>query len=183
MMWTTLLLALTLASPLPAADPTPNGKSFAEKEVSDAEIARTYERARRAQAHCDVQNAAAEWRKILRYHQSGLKRVKRMCARGVCCSVDTLRNAEGAVAVAQARLAEVEGRKSDLQAELPRVIEFYEARMREIQNLLLHRAISDKDAQQSLKELREELRWARKRLTSLRGDSSTQDSPGHGSRP
>jgi hypothetical protein len=91
-------------------------------------------------------------------------------ARGRICSDEPLQEAQGAVAVARARLAQMQGRRDDLQAELPKVIAYHEWRVRRYQSLLLHKAITQMEAQAALQESGEELRWARERLVCLRGD-------------
>jgi hypothetical protein len=127
--------------------------------------------------------ADAEWRKALSLYESHLKGVQDLYTQGRICFAEPLQEAQGAVAVARARLAEVENRRDDLRAELPKVIAYYELRVGTYQTLRRHKAIAEKEAEQALKEFEEELRWARERLAALRGDPASQDKTGKGGKP
>jgi hypothetical protein len=154
-----------------------------KQQLAAAQATLASARARVARAEGKVELAVAEGRKVLRYHEGRLKVVRELSARGRICSAEPLQRAEGAVAVARAWLAEVEGRRDDLRAELPRVIVYYERRLRTYQTLLGHKAIPEKTAQEGLKEFREKLRRAREQLTALQMSSARGDRTGTGGRP
>ena len=165
-------IALAVLSPAPgAAQPAPPGEER-EQERRDAEADRAAARARQAWAEGKAELAAAEWRTVLRHREARLKAVRDLLARGRLCTDEALREAEGSAAVARAWLAEAEGRRADLRAELPKVIAYHEWRMRRYRTLLRLNAISKEDAETALKDLEPELRWARGRLAGL-GDSPT----------
>jgi hypothetical protein len=154
-----------------------------EQELSAAQVALAYARARLARAEGKLKLAAAEWRKVLRHREGHLKAVEQRYARGVICSPEPLQEARGAVAVARARLAEADGKRGDLRAELPKVIAYHEWRIQRFQALLRKRVIAEKEAQAALKASETELRWARGCLASMRGDSAKLPKTGKGCKP
>jgi hypothetical protein len=155
-----------------------------EQEASEAAAALALARARLAIAEGKAQLAAREWRKVLVHSESRLKVVKDLYAQGRICFAESLPEAQGAVAVARARLADAEGRRGELLAGLPKVIAYHEWRIEKYQTLLRHRAIAEKDAQEAVSESAVELRWARERLAALRGKApGTQGKTGGGDRP
>jgi chromosome segregation ATPase len=147
-----------------------------EREFSHAEVALASARARLARAEGKNELAATEWRKVLAYHQSRLKAVEGLRP----CSPEPLQEARGAVTVARVWLADMEDRRDDLRAELPKVIEYYEYRIRKYQTLRRHKAIMDQEAEEALKESGEELKWARDRLAALRDDPAGTEKTGKG---
>ena len=154
-----------------------------EKELRAAQVALAVARARLARAEGKLKVAAAQWRKVLRHYQGRLKVVRDMVAQGRVCSDEPLRQGEGSVAVARAWLAEAEGRRDDLRAELPKVIAYHQWRIRRYQSLLRNKAISETEAQAALREARAELREARERLAGLRGGRARKDKTGKGDKP
>jgi hypothetical protein len=84
------------------------------------------------------------------------------------CDPGAVLDAEGAFAVARARLAEAEGDVKRLAAELPQVIAHYERRLDVIERLLRVRAIDPREARLEQQEYRAELRRTRQRLESAR---------------
>jgi hypothetical protein len=187
----TLGAALTCLSPTasPGQQPQPSRAELKrlveqrEQELGAAQAALASARARLARAEGKAEVAAVEGRKVLRHHEGRLKVVRGLLARGRLCSDEPLREAEGEVAVARAWLAETEGRQDDLSAALPGVIAYHEWRIRRYRSLRLHRAIHEEEAQAALKESEAELRGARGRLASLRGDSSRQGKTAEGGKP
>ncbi len=154
-----------------------------ERELSAAEAARAEARARLATAKGKSELAAAQWRKVVAHRESRLKAVKAMYVKGRICSPEPFQEALGAVAVARVRLADVEGKRDDLLAELPKVIAYYELRVRTYESLSERRAILEKEAQVALQEYHGELRWARERLAATRGDSPGSDESDNGDMP
>jgi hypothetical protein len=140
-----------------------------EEELRTARVALAVARVRLAMTEGKAQSAAAECRTLLRSYEGRLKAVQELIAQGRLCSDEPLRQAQGSVAVARAWLAEAEGRPNDLLAELPKVLAYEEWRIQRYQSLREHKAISEHDARAVLKEAEADLRWARERLTALRG--------------
>jgi hypothetical protein len=182
----TAALALLFPTALPAQLTQPPVEELKrlveqrEQEFSAAQAALAAARARLARAEGKSELAAAEWRKVLSHHESRLKAVQAQYAQGRVCSAEPLEEARGAVAVARAWLADVEGGRDDLRAELPKVIAYYELRIRTYQSLRRHKAIPEQEAQEALKEFGDELRWAKERLAALRGEPAGQDKTGQG---
>jgi hypothetical protein len=144
-----------------------------EQEFCAAQVALASARARLARAEGKSELAATEWRKVLAHYESRLKTVeedKRIC------SPEPLEEARGAVAVARVWLADVEGRRDDLRADLPKVIAYYEFRIRKCESLRKFKAISEQEADEALKESGEQLKWARERLAALR-ETGKSDKP------
>jgi hypothetical protein len=154
-----------------------------EQELRAAQVALTVARARLARTEGKAEVAAAECRTLLRHYEGRLKVVQDLFAQGRICSDEPLQQAQGSVAVARAWLAEAEGRRDDLSAELPKVIAYHEWRIQRYQSLRQHKAISEEEAQAALKESETDLRWARERLAGLRGDPARQDKTGKGDKP
>jgi hypothetical protein len=188
-----LVLGAALALPVSGAPPAPGTQPSVEElkrlveqreqELGAAQVALALARARLAGAEGKAEVAAAEWRKVLRHAEGRLKAVQDLIAQGRICSDESLRHAQGETAVARAGLAEAEGRRDDLRAEMPKVIAYHEWRIQRYQSLLQHKAIAEGDAQEALKEFGEELRRARDRLAGLRGDPAGPDKTGNGSKP
>jgi hypothetical protein len=154
-----------------------------EQELDAAQVALTVARARLARAEGKAKLAAAECRTLLRHYEGRLKVVQDVMAQGRICSDEPLQEAQGSVAVARAWLAEAEGRRDDLLAELPKVIAYYEWRIQRYQSLRQHKLIPEEEAQAAMKESETDLRWARERLAGLRGDPARQDKTGKGDKP
>jgi hypothetical protein len=114
-------------------------------------------------------------KRLLEQREQELRAVQ--AALGRICSDEPLREAQGAVAVARVRLAQMQGRRDDLGVALPKVIAYHEWRVRRYQSLLLHKAITETEAQAALKESEMELRWARERLACLRGEQVVPPAP------
>src|SRR5262249_45934223 len=123
-----------------------------EEELRAAQLTLAVARARLAWAEGKAELAAAEWRTVLRHHADRLKVVRDLIAHGRICSEEPLQEAQGAVAVARAGLAEAEGRPDDLRAELPKVIAYYQRRIQRYQSLRQHKAIPEEEAQAALRE-------------------------------
>jgi thioredoxin-related protein len=154
-----------------------------EQELSAAQAALASARARLARTEGKRELAAAEWRKVLAHDEGRLQAVQDLYTRGRICSAEPLQEAQGAVAVDRVWLADLEGKRDDLLAALPKVIAYYEFRVRWYESLRRHAAIPEGEAQQALKESGEELRRARDRLAALRGAPARQDRPGEGVKP
>ena len=146
-----------------------------EQEFRAAQFELGHARARLARAEGKSALAAAEWRKALSLFESHLNSVQDLYTQGRICSAEPFEEAQGAVTVARVRLADVENRRDDLRAELPKLIKYYELQVRRYKYLSEHGVILDKDAQEALKEFEAELRWARERLAALTGDPASQD--------
>jgi hypothetical protein len=160
---------------LPPVDELKRMVEQREKEFGAAEVALASARAQLAKAEGKKELAAAEWRKVLSCHEKLLKAMEERYARGRECYVEPLAEAQGAVAIDRVWLAELEDRRDDLRTELPKVIAYYEFRIQLYERLIKHRVISQKEADEGIKESRQELRWAQDRLTSLRKPSPDQD--------
>lgn len=78
----------------------------------------------RAEGKTDV--AVAEWRKVLADREAKLREVLELAKRGKLCYPGPLDEAHGELAIARVWLADVEGRKETLAAELPRAIAWLE---------------------------------------------------------
>jgi hypothetical protein len=192
-MFVSFVLAAALALLFPAASlaqpAQPNVEELKrlveqrEQELREAQIALAVARGRLALAEGKAELAAAEWRKVLRHHESHLKVVEDLVARGRLCSVEPLKEAQGSVAVARAWLAEAEGRRDDLRAELPKVIAYHEWRMERYRCLRRLGVISEEVADEALKESKTELREARERLARLPGDPTKQEQTGKKEKP
>jgi thioredoxin-related protein len=154
-----------------------------EQEAGAAQAALAAARARLARAEGKRELAAAEWRKVLAHDEGRLQAVRELCARGRICSAEPLEEALGAVAVDRVWLADLEGSRDDLLAELPKAIAYYEFRVRWYESLRRHVAIPEGEAQQALKESGEELRKAQERLAALRGTPASRVKPGKGGKP
>jgi hypothetical protein len=139
-----------------------------ERELGEVQLAVTSARARLAKAEGKLELAASEWRRVLSHHENELKKVQGLLAEGRICFDGPIREAEGMVAIARVWLAEVENRSDISLVELPKVVDYYEYRIRMFEALRSHNAVTEKEATASLKELREELVLARERLSSLR---------------
>jgi hypothetical protein len=169
-----LALRFPAASPAQGAQPTVQELRRVverrEQEFHDAEVALALARARLARAEGKAELAAAECRTLLRHYEARLKAVQDLLARGRLCFEEPLREAQGSVAIARAWLAEAEGRRDDLLAELPKVIACHEWRIQNYQSLARHKAIPEEVTREAVKESETELRWARERLVGLRGE-------------
>jgi hypothetical protein len=182
-------LALLLPAALPAQRPQPSVEELKrqvaqrEEELRAAQAALAAARARLAEAEGKAEVAAAEWRTVLAHAEGRLKAVREQYAQGRICTAEPYQEAQGAVAIARVRLAEAEGKRDTLLAELPKVIAYYEQRVRYDEALSRHKAISEQEAQQSLKESGEELRRARERLAALRGTPASPDKAGKEGKP
>src|SRR4051794_23822613 len=113
-----------------------------------------------------AQSSVEELKRLVEQREQQLRAVQVNLGR--ICSDEPLREAQGAVAVARAWLAEAEGRRDDLLAALPKVIAYHEWRIQRYQSLLRGRAIPEEEARATLKESEAELRRARGRLAGLR---------------
>jgi hypothetical protein len=154
-----------------------------EEELKDAQAALASARARLAKAEGKKELAAAEGRKVLTHHENRLKAAEKMFATGRFCTDEFLQEAMGAVAIARVWLAEVEGRRDELLTELPKVIAYYEYRVRLYKSLLKFQVIAEKEAQEALKQFGEELRLARERLAALQKAPASQGKTGKDSKP
>jgi hypothetical protein len=150
-----------------------------EEEFSAAQVALASARARLARAEGKSDLAAAEWRKVIAHLESRVKEVEHMNF----CSPEPEQQARGKLAVARAWLADMEDRRDDLRAELPKAIAYYERRIRKYQALLEAKAVEEQEAKEGLKELAEELQYARGRLAALRKAPASQDKDGKGDKP
>jgi hypothetical protein len=174
----------SLAQPArPNVEELKRGVEQREQELRDAQIALAVARGRLALAEGKAELAAAEWRKVLRHHEGHLKVVQDLLARGRLCSVEPLKEAQGSVAVARAWLAEAEGRRDDLRAELPKVIAYHEWRMERHQCLRRPGVISEEVADEAIKVSETELGEARERLARLPGDPTKEEQTGKKEKP
>jgi chromosome segregation ATPase len=154
-----------------------------EQELGAAQIALTAARYRLALAEGKAELAAAECRTLLQRYEARLKAVQDLATEGRLCNGAPLRDAQGSVAVVKAWLAEAEGKRDDLVAELPKVIAYYEWQIKTCQSMREQRVISEEEAQEVVKESATELRRARERLANLRGDPAKQDKARNGGNP
>jgi hypothetical protein len=197
MTWTATLASFALgaafAAPIPAAaQANRKGPSVAElrqlveqreQEAAAAEVALALARSRLAHAEGKAELAATEGRKVVRYYEGKLKVVREFYASGRACVIEPLQEAEGEAAIARAWLAEVENRRDDLRAELPKVITHCDQRIRWHQSMLQHSVIDEAEAKAAIKGLAEERGRARERLTALGNNAIGPDKPGKGSKP
>jgi thioredoxin-related protein len=95
-----------------------------EQDAGAAQAALAAARARLARAEGKRELAAAEWRKVLAHDEGRLKAVQDQYARGRICSAEPIQEAQGAVAVDRVWLADLEGRRDDLLAELPKAVAY-----------------------------------------------------------
>src|SRR5437763_15482816 len=95
-----------------------------------------------------AQPSVEELKRLVEQREQELRAVQ--AALGRICSDEPLREAQGAVAVARVRLAQMQGRRDDLLAALPKVIAYHAWRIQRCQYLLLHRAITETEARAAL---------------------------------
>jgi hypothetical protein len=139
-----------------------------EQELRDAQVAVASARARLAKAEGKLELAASEWRQVLSYREAQFKSFQEMLTRGrICPGPEDYRDMESRVSEARAWLAEVENRPDVSLVELPKVVAYHERRIRRVETLRSRYAISEKEARDTLKELGEELRLTKERLTAL----------------
>jgi hypothetical protein len=189
----TIGLGLALVIPLPAASPRDCPGPPIEKlrrlveqrnqESAAAEVAIASARAHLAKAEGKTDMAAAEGRKVVRYYEDQLAAVRKEIAKGRVCFREPLDEAEGAVAIAGAWLADIENRRDDLLVELPKVIAYHEGRIRRYDALLAAKAIDEAEAKAALEEIRAELRRAKDRLAAVRGLAAGSPKLGHNGKP
>jgi hypothetical protein len=154
-----------------------------ERELQVAQIALAVARTRLALAEGKKELAAAEARTLIRYYEKRLKFVQDQIAKGRICNEEPLIQAEGALAVARAWLAEAEGKRAELLAELPRVIAYEEWRIKRYHSLLELKAISEETAEEGSKQPKQDLQWARERLAELRGEPAKKGEANNDGKP
>ncbi|HZU34458.1 MAG TPA: hypothetical protein VFA18_01045 [Gemmataceae bacterium] len=126
-------------------------------------------RARLAEAEGRKATAASEWRKVLAWRRAKLADSERLVKTGLYCGSSLeLVLLRGRVAEARYKLAEVEGDRAIVAAELPEVIAYYEASLERLQKLRQVHAISPEEANDLERGLRRELGKARSRLKATR---------------
>jgi hypothetical protein len=121
-------------------------------------------RARLAAAEGRTADARHAWQKILAARKERVARFEALVASGRICMVENPALLRGPVAEAQCGLAEVEGDRTVLGRELPKVIAYHEARLAQLRKLADARACSPEDVEQGEKELSQ----ARQRLAGLK---------------
>jgi hypothetical protein len=192
--WLTVLGAWTLSFGLRLALPVADGDRPAtpplselrkavqlrEVECAAAQAALTEARARLAEAEGKKDEAAAQWRKLVPYHESRLQEVRALYARGNICTGEPYHTAAGQLAVARARAADAEGKPEALLAELPKVIAYYEWRLHFSRTLRENHAIPEDEARKEEAESAWQLRQARQRLDQL---TNRPGAPSGGSSP
>jgi hypothetical protein len=146
-----------------------------EKVVNFAQAELALARTRLAKAEGKKELAIAEGLKVLSYRESVLKDVQK--ASGRICSPWPFEEALGEVAIARVWLAELEGRRDDLRAELPKVIAWYEFQIKHYKRAFEVMVIAEKEAKENIKECEEKLRQARDRLASLATSPANKDKP------
>jgi hypothetical protein len=150
-----------------------------EQELNDAQAALASARARLAKAEGKTELAAAEGRKVVAHAEGRLKALLDLYARGRGpCTDEALREAQGAIAIARVWVADVEGKRDDLLAELPKVIAYYERRVQRYETLRAVGAVSEQEAREAVKADESELKQARDRLAALRDAPATRDKGG-----
>ncbi len=154
-----------------------------EHDLGAAQIALAEARIRLARAEGKPDAAASECRSLLKEYEARLKVVRGLLAQGRLCSDESLRQAEGSVALARAWLAEAENNRDVLLIELPRVVAYHEWRIQWYNSLRKLKALPDEAAEEDLKESEADLRWARERLAGLRGKPTGKDKKGRGDKP
>jgi hypothetical protein len=142
-----------------------------EKEVArDKSLAAELDvaRARLAAAQGRVKEARAAWRKVIVAREEHLARLETLFRKGLLCNPSEITVCRGYVAEARCELAEVERDRATLERELPKVIDYWEARLAAVRTLAKVGAISPDDAEQDEKALLKELRQARQRLGAVK---------------
>jgi hypothetical protein len=178
-------LAVLFPAALPAQPAQPSVEELKrlveqkEQEFNDAQAVLASARARLAKAEGKTELAAAEGRKVVAHAEGRLKALLDLYARGKGpCTDEELREAQGAIAIARVWLADVEGKRDDLLAELPKVIAYYERRVQRYETLRAVRAVSEQEAREAAKADESELKQARDRLAILRDAPATRDKGG-----
>ncbi len=120
-----------------------------------ADLARA--RAILAQAAGKERLAAEEWRKVVGYCETVDKALKSLIISSG--SAEEWGEAEGELAIARARLAELERDRRGLLRELPKVIAYHEGKIRRIAWLVEAGGLSADEARQLEEHERSELRW------------------------
>jgi predicted component of type VI protein secretion system len=143
-------------------------------ELTAAQVEAAVARAKQVQAEGKAEQAAAEWRPIVRYFEGRLKTVQVQLTQGRLCSDEPLREAQGMLAMARAGLADAEGRRDDLATELPKVITYHEWRLQRYRSLRALHVIPEAEMQAAQKEVEDDLRGARERLAALRASSGSK---------
>jgi hypothetical protein len=121
-------------------------------------------RAGLAEAKGLMGTAAAEWRKVVASRRAKMADLERLLKAGRLCFPGELVLQRGRVAEARCKVAEVEGDRVALAAELPQAIAYYEAYLERLRRLMEVGAISSDEAKKEERGLRRELDKARSQL-------------------
>jgi hypothetical protein len=124
-------------------------------------------RARLATAERRTEAARSQWRTVIASREARLAQFEARLARGVECNPAELVMHRGSVAEARCGLAEVERDRAALARELPKVIDFHEARLKLLDHLRTSRAIRPEEAAEDERASRQALRQARARLDAV----------------
>jgi hypothetical protein len=142
-----------------------------EKEVArDKSLAEELDvaRARLAAAQGRAREARAAWRKVIAAREERLARVEAKFRKGLLCDLSDLALCRGHVAAARCELAEVEGDREVLGRELPKVIDYWEARLAALRTLAKASVIPPEEVEQGETAIRKEFRQARQRLDAVK---------------
>lgn len=167
-----ILLALGAEPPQPTVE-TLNGEVHIlkrESELAEAKLA--WARARLAKAEGKRDVAAAEGRKVLAYYEAEWKVNKDLAAKGACLSEPAMYELEHSLREVRVWVADVEGNREVLRAELPTYIAFHQKRVRMYKDLQRLKAVPAKAGEDAIAESEASIRRAQERLAELRGDNS-----------
>lgn len=165
-----------LALPVAALSAQEKQSAIQDRDAESA-VAAAQARALLARSEGKNELAAREWRKVLAYHEDVLKRVETLLAQGRICNPGEVLETRGDVSLKRVWLAEVEGRKDILRAELPKVIEYHEYRIQKYQRMLEFGVVSIKEAGDAIKVIHDEVKLARNHLASLKERSCGDTGP------
>jgi hypothetical protein len=179
--WLVLVVAGVVSPLAPGAEPpSPTVETLKaevyilkrESELAEAKLG--WARARLAKAEGKRDVAAAEGRKVVAYFESMWQEITK--GRG-CCVEAEVRAVQRSLLEARVLVAEVEGRDDVLRAELPRLAEYHEWRMRHYRELLMRKDVVEKVGQDAIDDSRAELRRTNDRLAGLRAKPTGQAKP------
>jgi hypothetical protein len=145
-------------------------KRLGKEVVRDKSLAEELDvaRARLAAAQGRTGEARAVWRKVIAAREERLARVEALFRKGLLCNPSELTLCRGHVSEARCGLAEVERDQATLARELPKVIDYWEARLTVVRTLAKAGVLPPGDAEQDEKALQKELRQARQRLDAVK---------------
>jgi hypothetical protein len=179
--WLALLLLLISVPATPAGPPGgPSGRLVVDEAPAlRAEIMRQARenpgqpadattRARLAEAEGRRDEAAAVWNALIASTQAQYQQLVRLVKAGRDCSLAEFVVAQGLVAEARCRLAELEQKPAVLVEELPQAIASYYAHLEMFDKLRSARAVDESEAREAERRIWKDLRRARLRLDAAR---------------